>query len=108
MARTAVIPVRLTPEERDELRKQAETHHVSLSDYIRRIVLKRRMPLAAAPEVNRETYNQLRRVGNNLNQLAHAMNLGSNPVGIDANLLGELKALVKEIGFQVLGANDDR
>jgi len=108
MARTAVVPVRLTPQERDELRRQAETHHVSLSDYIRRIALKRRMPPGCAPEVNRETYNQLRRVGNNLNQLAHSINSGSNPVGIDPNLLGELRALVKEIGFQVLGASDDR
>ena len=107
MVRSAVVPVRLTPEERTRLQGAAKPFGVSLSEFVRRCALKRRMPAAAAPEVNRETYAQLCRIGNNLNQLMRAVNEG-RASGVDLQMLSELRALVKEVGLQTLGASDDR
>jgi hypothetical protein len=63
--------------------------------------------MAAVAEVNRETYSALCRIGNNLNQLTRAVNEG-RASGVDLQMLAELRALVKEVGLQTLGAADDR
>ena len=102
MARTAVVPVRLTPDERDRLKELARESKISLSDYVRRTVLSKRLPAKAAPEVNRQTYQELARVGNNLNQVARALNSGQ-AFGLDPKMLDALCGLVKEIGLQCLG-----
>ena len=102
MARSAVVPIRVSPEERTQLYEAAKRFSVSLSEFVRRAALKLRMPAAAAPEVNRETYRELCRIGNNVNQLMRAVNEGR--VGqVDPILLGELRDLVKEVGLQCLG-----
>ena len=102
MARSAVVPIRVSPEERLLLYGAAKRLHVSLSEFVRRAALKLRMPPAAAPEVNRETYRELCRIGNNVNQLMRAVNEGR--VGqVDPILLGELRDLIKEVGLQCLG-----
>lgn len=104
MPRTKVVPVRLSPEERDRLARLAKEHHVSLSDYIRRLALNRQMPPAAQPEINRETYRELSRIGNNLNQLTRALNSGVLQ-GVDLGLLQDIRNLVKQVGLQALGAS---
>lgn len=102
MARSAVVPIRVSPEERTQLMDAAKRFHVSLSEFVRRAALKLRMPPAAAPEVNRETYRELCRIGNNVNQLMRAVNEGR--VGqVDPQILAELRNLVKEVGLQCLG-----
>ncbi len=105
MARTAVVPVRLTPEERDTLLARAREFRVSLSEWVRRAALARRPPPRPAPEVNLRTYQELARVGNNLNQLVRAIHRGE--VAADSSQLSQLetlRTLLKEIGLQVLGA----
>ena len=106
MARTAVIPVRLTPDERDQLREKAREHKISLSDYIRRTVLSKKLPAKAAPEVNRQTYQELARVGNNLNQLVRAVHSGKLYSG-GLEIFEALRESVKAIGLQCLGVNPD-
>ena len=106
MARSAVVPIRMTTEERERLKEAAKPFGVSLSEFVRRAALKRRMPVAAVAEVNRETYAQLCRVGNNLNQLVRAVNEG-RVAQVDPKILAELKQLIKEVGFQTLGVQDD-
>jgi Bacterial mobilisation protein (MobC) len=102
MARNVVVPIRFTTDERAQLYEQARPYRVSLSEFVRRAVLKRRMPVAAAPEVNRETYRELCRIGNNVNQLARAVDEGRAP-GVDPKLLVELQRIVKEVGLQCVG-----
>lgn len=106
MARNVVIPIRLTTEERECLREASKTFRVSLSEFVRRAALKRRMPVVGVGEVNRETYSQLCRIGNNLNQLMRSVNEG-RVLAVDLKILSELRALVKEVGFQTLGVQDD-
>lgn len=107
MTRKAVVPIRYTTEERERLYEAARSVGLSLSEYVRRAALKRPMPKASAPEVNRETYRELCRIGNNLNQLMRAIHEG-RANSIDIVQLSELKTLVKDIGLQTLGILDDR
>lgn len=69
--------VRLTPGERDQLADTARDLGISISTYIRQVVLSRPLPPRRAvrpiPEVNRETYHALGRVGGLLNQVAHRL-----------------------------------
>jgi mobilization protein NikA len=102
MARSAVVPIRVSPEERLLLFEAAKRFSVSLSEFVRRAALKLRMPPPAVGEVNRETYRELCRIGNNVNQLTRAVNEG-RVAQVDAHLLGELRALIKEVGLQCLG-----
>lgn len=107
MARTVVVPVRLSIEERVKLYEAARPFRMSLSGFIRHNALKRRMPTASVGEVNVDTYRELCRVGNNLNQLTRAVNEG-RVAGLDVEILHELRGVVKEIGMQAMGVWDDR
>lgn len=69
------IEIRTTPEEKRHWQDIAENKGVSLSELVRSTLgglrlRKRREPPKVAPELLRE----LARIGNNLNQLAHAAN----------------------------------
>jgi hypothetical protein len=59
--RAAIVPVRLTEGERDQLAEVAPDLGISLSTYVRQAVLSRPLPPRRAvrpiPEVNRETYH---------------------------------------------------
>jgi hypothetical protein len=98
-----VVPVRFTPGERDGLQRDSATSRVSLSVFIRAAALKRRLPPLAAPEVNRRTYEELARIGNNLNQLVRAVHARAVEV-IDAAILHQLTDAVRRLGLEVLGA----
>ena len=105
MARNAVVPIRFSDEERQLLYEQAKSVGVSLSSFVRRAALKRRMPPPPVTEVNRESYQELCRIGNNLNQVTRAIHerrLGALETPTLA-LLIELRGLVKEVGMKVYG-----
>jgi hypothetical protein len=74
--REAIVPVRLTEGERDQLAEVARDLGVSLSTYVRQVVLARPLPPRRAvrpiPEVNRETYHALGRVAADLNAIARS------------------------------------
>lgn len=104
MVRSAVVPIRFSKEERDSLFEQAKNFGISLSEFVRRAALKRRLPPAPPPQINREIYQELSRIGSNLNQVAKKINQGA--VSVDLELVGtlsELRGVVKEVGLKVLG-----
>jgi len=74
--RTAIVPVRLTEAERDQLAEVARDLGISLSTYTRQVVLSRSLPPRRAvrpiPEINRETYQALAKVGADLNAIVRA------------------------------------
>ncbi len=106
MVRSAVVPVRLSIEERSQHYEAARQFSVSISEFVRRAALKRRMPAAVVGEVNRETYRELCRIGNNVNQLMKAVNEGK-VFGVDPKILAELRATIKEVGLQCVGVTPD-
>lgn len=125
--RTAVVPVRFTDKERTALYEHASPYGMSLSEYVRRAALKRPMPVARVGDVNLKTYQELCRIGNNVNQLVRSINESVYQLDqserqlirrVDVKLeaqsqsnastnilvfLSELKMAIKEIGLQVLG-----
>lgn len=102
-ARSAVVPVRFTPTEQRGLQEEAKAHHISLSAFIRAAALKRRLPVCAVAEVNRTTYEELARIGNNLNQLLRAVN-AKMVASVDEALIGRLSFHVRQLALAVLGA----
>jgi len=108
-ARSTVVPIRLTQIERDELQSKARDASVSLSEYVRRAAFLRRLPPRSVPEVNRETYVELARVGNNLNQLMRAIHEGRVQVLLPEALaqVQDVLTQFKELGFLVIGREVD-
>ncbi len=104
-ARTAVVPVRLTPGERDGLQVKAKSSGLSLSEFIRRAALKRRLPPPPVPEINRRAYEELARIGNNLNQLLRAVHSRAVQC-VDGELLRQLGEVVCHLALTLLGADD--
>ena len=76
-SRRTAIPVRLTEGERDQLVDVARDLGLSLSTYMRQVVLSRPLPPRRAvrpiPEINRETYHALGRLAADLNGMARRM-----------------------------------
>jgi hypothetical protein len=72
--RAAIVPVRLTEGERDQLAEVARDLGISLSTYMRQAILSRPLPPRRAvrpiPEVNRETYHALGRLVADVNAIA--------------------------------------
>jgi hypothetical protein len=75
--RAAIVPVRLTEGERDQLAEVARDLGISVSTYMRQVVLSRPLPPRRAvrpiPEVNRETYHALGRLAADINAIALRM-----------------------------------
>jgi hypothetical protein len=75
--RAAIVPVRLTPGERDQLADVARDLGISLSTHVRQVVLSRPLPPRRAvrpiPEVNRETYHALGSLAADINAIARRM-----------------------------------
>jgi mobilization protein NikA len=75
--RAAVVPVRLAESERDQLAEVARDLGLSVSTYMRQVVLSRPLPPRRAvrpiPEVNRETYHALGRLAADVNVIARRM-----------------------------------
>jgi hypothetical protein len=74
--RTAHVGLQLTPTERRELEKAARRRGLGLSEYVRELCFHRPGPVPEIRRnpVNKELINELRAVGNNINQLARIAN----------------------------------
>jgi hypothetical protein len=110
--RAAIVPVRLTRGERDQLAEVARDMGLSLSAYVRQVVLSRPLPPRRAvrpiPEGNREAYASLAHGLANLNQVARRL----NERGADEPKTQELVAVltllareVRELQASVLGTS---
>ncbi|WP_343606425.1 plasmid mobilization relaxosome protein MobC [Roseateles sp.] len=75
--------------------------HKKASEVMRTLVLARRLP-ATVPAVNREAYAELGRVGNNVNQVAAAINRGLlDP--LDRSVVTEVLAELASVRRALLG-----
>ena len=71
--KSAIMGVRVTPEERAWIEKHAYGNSRGLSNCVRECVLKKDIVIIKGLD---EFSNELRRIGNNLNQLTRAVNAG--------------------------------
>jgi hypothetical protein len=100
--RSIRLLLRLNPEEGSALRQAAERARLPLAQYIREAALGR--PLVLIPEINREAFSSLARIGANLNQLAHHLNAGiPTPFPGPFPDLGELRVLLLAVRHGLLG-----
>ena len=95
--RSSVIPVRFTEGERNTVKSFAKARRLSLSDFIRTVVLGRKLPHVSPPQINLMTYQELARIGNNLNQLLRAANSGKVK-NVDQSLLEHLMGELRLLG----------
>ncbi len=101
--RTATIGVRVSPAEYAALKEKATTMGMTPAQWLRAAALARQLPPPPAPPVNLDTYRELGRIGNNLNQVVARINAGDAPAEIPRDIAAGLVRLVKTIQLQVLG-----
>lgn len=97
--RSVVMPVRLSPGERDILKANGAERGLSISDYIRHAALNKRLPKPVANKLDAAAIKELGRIGNNLNQLTKKLNQFNQ---VDSQLLSELHADFKKLYMEVL------
>ena len=93
--RNVTITVRCTVDERDKIKARADSHSLSLSDFVLRSALGKKIVVINGID---EVIRQMKAIGNNINQLARAVNEGRiNAVNFDA-VHRDLYALYGQIG----------
>lgn len=100
-------PLRLSGSERAALEAKAAAAGLKLSAYLRQAGLNKTVSaqFESVPAINRLTYTELGRIGNNINQMTKAAHtslqrgMGCN---IDPDDLNNLLALLKKIRLEVL------
>lgn len=109
MKRTRLVPIRFTQEEYERIYYMAYDMNLDFSKYVRKLALGQqvRPPL---PNISIETYVELGRIGNNLNQLTRAINqevkLGHSPQ-LDPVPLVELLTLLQKVRLEIAGVKDE-
>ena len=93
--RNVTITVRCTEDERDKIRGRAIQHGLPLSDYVLRSALGKKIVVVNGLD---EVVRHMKAIGNNINQLARAVNEGRvYAVNFDA-VHRDLYALYGQIG----------
>ena len=105
--RTHVLFVRLTPEEHHDVATRARECGLSASTYTQ-LRLQGRGP-TPIPSTNEETYRELGRIGNNINQIARRLHQhdGDDPTVDElVAMVADLGVLLVEIRLEVIGATE--
>ena len=88
------------------MEKKAELAGLKLSEYLRSAALNKTIrPQPKVPEINRATYVELGRIGNNINQLtkaAHASLKRGGNCNVDPTELSKLNHLIKRMRLEIL------
>ena len=103
--REKATTVRLTFEEWEQLKREADDLNLSFSDYARRILLERPLPRVHS-QLSVDTYRSLQRIGTNVNQLATAANravkMGLSPA-VTPEQWDEIYQMIKRLGLELIG-----
>ena len=93
--RNETITVRCTKDERDKIKGRAESNGLPLSDYVLRSALGKKIVVANGLD---EVIRQMKAIGNNINQLARAVNEGRITAVNFETVHSDLYALYGQIG----------
>lgn len=97
-----VMAIRLTPTERTCVEAKAAEAGLPPATFVRQVALDAVVPRPAQiPEVNREAYLELAKMGGNLNQIAHHLNAGV-ATGVDEAFVRRLAEAVKNLALRVI------
>lgn len=101
---TVALIVRVTPEEKKSFRERAANDGLSVSDFLRRRIhlpaLRKRRVRSVNTQALADALGQLGKVGGNLNQIAHALNIIKMKSG-DPQTLATLKGLEHQLSLLV-------
>ncbi len=96
--RTERIAIRLTPAERLQIETASRQAEMQPSEYVRLQALKGRVVMQNTQSLDHATFDQLRRIGVNLNQIAKITNINKQT---PPNLTETLSALERIIAQQL-------
>lgn len=99
--RSLQIVIKLTVDEYLELQELINYSEKNASEVIRQLVFKKRVLKPKVARIDVETYTQLRRIGNNLNQFVKALNQ-NHQVADSRTLLLEIRDLFRKICVEIL------
>ena len=88
--RNVTITIRCTEDGRDKIKARASQHGLTLSDYVLRSALGKKIVVASGLD---EVVRQLKALGNNVNQITRAVNEGR----VQAVQLGEVRQVLYSI-----------
>ena len=93
------LQVRVDQQDLEALDRLAEAHNLSRSDAFRRVL--QHLPFPKA-KIDADSYLELRRIGVNINQIAHSLNRGDGPdFGVIRTRLEELDARLESIALRL-------
>ena len=93
--RNVTITIRCTEEEREKIKARAVQHGLKLSDYVLRSALGKKIVVVNGLD---EAIRQIKAIGNNINQLARAVNEGRLSAVNFETVHRDLYALYGQIG----------
>ncbi|TIQ08754.1 MAG: MobC family plasmid mobilization relaxosome protein [Mesorhizobium sp.] len=97
--RAALLSCRLTSAERLAIEQAALRAGLSASEYMRRLLLAGKVIVRENRRLDHATYDQLRRIGVNLNQLTRVANrTGQIPAQIDEAVAAVARFIARELG----------
>ena len=92
------IHLRISERDAALMRERAQAAGLGLSAYVRRCALSGGAPAPAADARElRPIYTELRRCGNNINQIAHAYGIGGAPAADVARTVAELERAAQAV-----------
>lgn len=99
--RTVSLSCRLTQAERLKIEQEAIRAGMSASDYIRKLLLSGKLIIRENRKLDYRTYDQLRRIGVNLNQLTRLANrTGKIPYELERVSAAVEALIVRELGSE--------
>lgn len=103
--RSKRVEVWLNERELSKLAEFMEDTSASRGDVFRSLLMDGKVEKNQVPTVNRDTYLELARIGNNVNQLAKAANQAGYQN--DNEALGKLWDLIQQTRRELVGVDDD-
>jgi hypothetical protein len=97
--RTELIKVRCTDEEKQDIKKLASDYGMDVSSFIRGKIFEREVSLINAVEflsMYKEGVHELKKIGNNINQLARYANYAEKSGQVSPALLEELNRYLQD------------
>ena len=94
--------VRLSEDELKTLKNNSSRYRLKPSDYIRKLIMSEGMIDISLPEQRRNLINQISRIGNNINQIAHMANSQGWIPSCDISQVTKLQQEIQDLMREVL------
>ncbi len=101
--RSVHLGFRANKDEAQKIHDQAKARGISPGEFCRLAALGKKIPSGTVPEINRQTWAELSRIGNNLNQVARHLNQGSGNSDL-APVLDDVLSQVRKIQLEIIEA----